>query len=111
VFENLAEVTSGPADPNETTQSQRQAAHHSSQVALNWYLSTAEQDALRRAIRTPPDGMTRNQRLAEVDELREQVAKTHGRARSYWLSQLQTAVNYEQLVELSQWWDEPRPAP
>jgi hypothetical protein len=111
VFENSAEVTSGPADAGDTTQAQRKAAHHSSQVALNWYLSKAEQDALQRAIFTPPAGTTKEQRLAKIDELREQVTKTHGRARNYWLSQLQTAVNYEQLVQLSQWWQQPAPLP
>jgi hypothetical protein len=111
LFENSAEVTSGPADSAENSQAQRRAAHHSSEVPLNWYLSSAEQAALRNAILTPPAGMTREQRFAKIRELREQVGKTHGRIRNYWLSELQTAVNYEQLVQLSQWWNQPAPIP
>ncbi len=111
VFENSAEVTSGHADPRDTTLRRRRAPHHSSRVALNWYLSDAEQDALRRAILTPPAGMTKEQRFAKIAELREQVARTHGASRSYWLSELQMAVNYEQLVQLSQWWNQAGPAP
>ncbi len=109
VFENSAEVTSGHTDPRDTTLRQRRAAHHSSRVPLNWYLSDAEQNALRRAILTPPAGMTKEQRFARIAELREHVVRTHGTARSYWLSELQTAVNYEQLVQLSQWWNQAGP--
>ena len=50
---NSAEVTSGHADPREHNLTPAGAPHHSSRVALNWYLSDAEQDALRRAILTP----------------------------------------------------------
>ena len=79
VFENSAEVTSGHCGPAKTQPyASGESPHHSSQVALNWYLSDAEQDALRRAILTPPAGMTKEQRFAKIAELREQVARTHG---------------------------------
>ena len=58
VFENSAEVSELPLDPATQPDEAWRSARHSSEVALDWYLSRAEQDALRSAILTPATSMT-----------------------------------------------------
>ena len=72
-------------------------------------MSRAEQEALRGAIPSPPANRTKEERLTHIDSLKDQVVRTEGTMRSYLLSQLQTALNYEQLVDLKDWWNQPGP--
>jgi hypothetical protein len=109
IFENSAEVTSIPHEPGSGPDQETRAGHHSSAVALDWYLSRAEQDALRDAILTPPANATQAERLAKIAALAEKVAQTHGTVRDHWINQLQTALHYEYLVELKAWWDQAGP--
>jgi hypothetical protein len=110
-FENSAEVAYGPP-PSETEPAKDwRGARHSSQVALDWYLSRAEQHALKNAILVPPANTTREARLDHIRGLVAKVMKTHGPIRNYWVSQLHTALNYEYLVQLRAWWTQPGPMP
>jgi hypothetical protein len=111
IFENSAEVDYGSPSSDDPSAKGWRAARHSSEVSLDWYLSRAEQDALRAAILSPDANTTRNERLDHIRGLAEKVAKSHGFMRSYWESQLHTALNYEYLVQLRQWWAQPAPMP
>ena len=111
VFENAAEVDYGSSGPADTSALGWRAARHSSAVALDWYLSQAEQDALRGAILSPPADISRKERLDHIRGLIDKVAKSHGLMRNYWESQLHTALNYEYLVQLHEWWAQPGPMP
>ena len=111
VFENSAEVTYARIDSQDQPDEAWRAARHSSEVALDWYLSRAEQDALQSAILAPSASMTSAGLLDHIRGLVEKVARSHGPMRSHWQSELHTALNSQQLIQLHQWWVQPGPLP
>jgi hypothetical protein len=111
VFENSAEVSHVSLDSNAQPDDAWRSARHSSEVALDWYLSRAEQDALRSAILTPPASMPPVAQADHIRGLAAKVARSHGPMRTHWQNQLRTALNYAQLAQLRQWWDQPGPLP
>jgi hypothetical protein len=111
VFENSAEVVSHPVDPEAQPEEAWRAVRHATGVALDWYLSRAEQESLRKAIMPPLAGMNPAERVDKIRSLQIKVARARGTLRSHFLNQLQSAQNSEQLVRLKEWWKAPGSAP
>jgi hypothetical protein len=111
VFESSAEVVSSAVDPEAEPDPSASAPRQRSEVALDWYLSEAEQAALKKAINVPLTSTKQEERRDHIRGLQARVKRSGGRSRSHWLNRLRTAQNAEQLIQLENWWGPIGPPP
>src|SRR5208337_2491076 len=114
-FENSADVTYGERDPG-TWPGHEKINEESSEVPMDWYLSLAERAGLINAIpELRPESPSRwndpNRRRIRIQALQKLADLKHGLERDRWLKRLEQAKNYERLVRLKEWWDQPARGP
>lgn len=124
-FENSANVTidEDPEHwPNDQQASTDPSQIATTQVAMSWYLTVAEQLAMDRAI--PSDAAAekafgnvdqKTKRVERLNALKNEAFKTvwAPRRQAYLYLQYERAMNYERLQSLKDWWgkDHSSPAP
>jgi hypothetical protein len=110
-FENSAYVTTDGHSPG-TWPGDDTIEGEPGDVALNWYLSDAEKAGLIRAIPPEPEAGSRwlqsQCRRERIEQLTKDVDEAKAPDRDGRLKQLEQAKNYERLVVLREWWNNPK---